>query len=321
MTSRRTALLLGLSALCAPAVVRAQPGGSRPVRMIIPWPPGGATDPVGRLVASRMPDALGQAVVVENISGAGGTVGSERVARAAADGLTIGLGTNASHAIAPHLHTNLGFDTVAGLSHVSLLCELVSVLVVHPSNPARTLSELVDQARRGEHVTFGSAGNGSSNQLAGTIVANRTGVQMQHVPYRGSGPAMTDVMAGRITFMFEVAGSLMPHIEAGRLRPLATTGATRHRLLPDTPTVAETLPGFELPGWFAVFAPAGLQPETLARLNGAVRRAVEEPEVSARIRQMGMDPLASTSEELRERVLRDRAFYGPIVRAAGVQAD
>lgn len=319
--NRRIALLAGTAALCVPAIARAQSVGARPVRMIVPWPPGGATDPVGRLVASRMPETLGQPVVVENISGAGGTIGSERVARAAPDGLTIGLGTNASHAIAPHLHTNLGFDTVTSFSHVSMLCELVSILVVHPDNPARNLSELVEQARRGAHVTFGSAGNGSSNQLAGTIVANRTGVQMLHVPYRGSGPAMADVIAGRITFMFEVAGSLMPHIEAGRLRALATTGATRHRLLPDTPTVAETLPGFELPGWFALFAPAGLAPETLTRLNASVRRVIDDADVAQRIRQMGMDPLSSTPDELRDRVLRDRTFYGPVVQAAGVQAD
>lgn len=318
--NRRNVLLTMAASVAAPAIARAQPLG-RPVRLIVPYPPGGATDPVARLVASRLPDFLGQAVMVENISGAGGTIGSERVARAAPDGLTIGLGTNASHSIAPNLHTNLGYDTVTGLSHVSLLCELVSVVIVHPDDPAKNLAELVERARRGDHITFGSAGNGSSNQLAGVVIANRTGVEMQHVPYRGSGPAIADVMAGRITVMFEVIGSLLPHIEAGRLRALATTGRTRHRLLPDVPTVAELLPGFELPGWFALFGPPSIPSDTLARLNAAVRRVIEDPEVAGRIRQMGMDPMASTPEELRDRVLRDREFYKPIVQAAGVQQD
>jgi len=317
---RRRFLLLTSVALGCPMIARAQTTG-RPIRLIVPYPPGGATDPIARLVAQRMTETLGQPVVVENISGAGGTIGSERVARAAPDGLTIGLGTNASHSIAPNVHTDLSFDTVTGLSHISLLCELASVLVVNASDRAGSLADLIERARRGDHITFGSAGNGSSNQLAGTLLSNRTGVQMQHVPYRGSGPAIADVVAGRITFMFEVTASVLPHIQAGRLRALATTGEARHRLLPDTPTVAETLPGFVLPGWFALFGPAGIPADTLARLNEAVRSAVDDPDMAARIRQMGLDPRSSTPDELKARVLRDREFYAPIVRSSGVQRD
>ena len=313
---RRSALLLG-AMLAAPATLRAQ---SRPVRLIVPYPPGGATDPVARLIAAGLPARLGQTVVVDNIGGAGGTIGSERVARAAPDGTTIGLGTNASHSIAPNL-LNLSFDTVTGLTPISLLCELVSVLVVNPDDPARSVSDLVERARHGEPITFGSAGNGSSNQLGGTLLALRTGVQMQHIPYRGSGPAIADVMARRITFMFEVASSVLPHIEAGRLRALATTGAARHRLLPDTPTMAETLPDFVLPGWFALFGPPGLPPEIHGKLTAAVRNSVDDPETAGRLRQMGLDPLSSTPEDLQARVLRDRTFYAPIVRASGVRQD
>ena len=317
-------LVLGFafSALCA-----AQGFPSKPLRWIVPFPPGGSTDGFSRPLAAKLSELLGQPVVVENIGGAGASIGSDRIAKAAPDGYTIGLATTGSHAINPHIYgAKLPHDTIRDFTHIALAVSYVNVLVVNPNVPARTVAELIAYAKANPgKVSFGSAGNGSSNHLSGEVLKVLTKAPMEHIPYKGSGPAMTDVMAGNITFMFDVLITSIPQMNAGRVRALAVTSAKRSPYVPDVPTMDESgVPGYNEAGsdlWFGIVGPAGIPKPIVAKLNEKLIEALRAPDMRQRIRIQAFDLWTSTPEEFTAVLKSDHAKWGKIVRAAGARID
>ncbi len=316
----RRELLLGLAAplVASPAVAATDDGWlSRPIRFIVPFPPGGPTDAVSRLLTLRLSEWLKANVIVENVGGAGGSLGMERLTRSAADGSTIGLGTTGTHAINRHLYARLPYHPVTGFTPLSVVIEHINMLVVNADHPARSLADLLDAARKGG-ITYGSAGNGSSNHLSAELLGMKASVPLRHIPFRGSGPAMAEVVPGRVDGMFDTLAAL-PQVESGRVRVLAVTGPKRHRLLPDAPAIAETIPGYEVVAWFGVFAPAQLPAPTASKLNAAIVAVVGEKETGERLRTMGLDPASGTPGDLAGRIARDDALWGPVIRAAGLR--
>ena len=321
---RRLILVLGMafSTLCA-----AQGFPSKPLRWIVPFPPGGSTDGFSRPLAAKLSELLGQPVVVENIGGAGASIGSDRIAKAAPDGYTIGLATTGSHAINPHIYgAKLPHDTIRDFTHIALAVSYVNVLVVNPNVPAKSVAELIAYAKANPgKVSFGSAGNGSSNHLSGEVLKVLTKAPMEHIPYKGSGPAMTDVMAGNITFMFDVLITSIPQMNAGRVRALAVTSAKRSPYVPEVPTMDESgVPGYNEAGsdlWFGIVGPAGIPRPIVARLNEKLIEALRAPDMRQRVRIQAFDLWTSTPEEFSAVLKADHAKWGKIVRAAGARID
>ena len=266
-------------------------------------------------------------MVVENIGGAGASIGSDRIAKAAPDGYTIGLATTGSHAINPHIYgAKLPHDTIRDFTHIALAVSYVNVLVVNPNVPAKSVAELIAYAKANPgKVSFGSAGNGSSNHLSGEVLKVLTKAPMEHIPYKGSGPAMTDVMAGNITFMFDVLITSIPQINAGRVRALAVTSAKRSPYVPEVPTMDESgVPGYNEAGsdlWFGIVGPAGIPRPIVARLNEKLIEALRAPDMRQRIRVQAFDLWTSTPEEFSAVLKSDHAKWGKIVRAAGARID
>ena len=300
---------------------------SKPLRWIVPFPPGGSTDGFSRPLAAKLSELLGQPVLVENIGGAGASIGSDRIAKAAPDGYTIGLATTGSHAINPHIYgAKLPHDTIKDFTHIALAVSYVNVLVVNPNVPAKSVAELIAYAKANPgKVSFGSAGNGSSNHLSGEVLKVLTKAPMEHIPYKGSGPAMTDVMAGNITFMFDVLITSIPQINAGRVRALAVTSAKRSPYVPEVPTMDESgVPGYNEAGsdlWFGIVGPAGIPRPIVARLNEKLIEALRAPDMRQRIRVQAFDLWTSTPEEFSAVLKSDHAKWGKIVRAAGARID
>lgn len=315
----RRAALLGLATpwLAAAPAHADDPWQSRPMRFIVPFTPGGPTDAVARVVTAKLGEQIRANIAVENVGGAGGALGMERLSRAAPDGLTIGLGTTGTHAINKHLYANLAYDPVRGFTPLSTVIEHINMLILRGDHPARNLAELLEAAKRGT-VTYGSAGNGSSNHLSGELLCSRAGVEMQHVPFRGSGPALAEVLAGRIDFMFDTPASLAT-VRGTNARVIAVTGLARHPLLPEAPPVAETIPGFEVVGWFGFFGPAGLPAPLAGTLSRAIGSVVRDRETSERLRTLGLDPAAGSPEELAGRIAKDDALWGPVIQRAGLR--
>ncbi|MBC7802253.1 MAG: tripartite tricarboxylate transporter substrate binding protein [Candidatus Parcubacteria bacterium] len=317
-------LVLGFafSTLCA-----AQGFPSKPLRWIVPFPPGGSTDGFSRPLAAKLSELLGQPVVVENIGGAGASIGSDRIAKSAPDGYTIGLATTGSHAINPHIYgAKLPHDTIKDFTHIALAVSYVNVLVVNPNVPAKSVGELIAYAKANPgKVSFGSAGNGSSNHLSGEVLKVLSKAPMEHIPYKGSGPAMTDVMAGNISFMFDVLITSIPQMNAGRVRALAVTSAKRSPYVPDVPTMDESgVPGYNEAGsdlWFGIVGPAGIPRPIVARLNEKLIEALRAPDMRQRIRIQAFDLWTSTPEEFSAVLKADHAKWGKIVRAAGARID
>ena len=305
----------------------AQTYPSKPLRWIVPFPPGGSTDGFSRPLAAKLSELLGQPVVVENIGGAGASIGSDRIAKAAPDGYTIGLATTGSHAINPHIYgAKLPHDTIRDFTHIALAVSYVNVLVVNPGVPAKSVAELIAYAKANPgKVSFGSAGNGSSNHLSGEVLKVLTKAPMEHIPYKGSGPAMTDVMAGNITFMFDVLITSIPQMNAGRVRALAVTSAKRSPYMPEVPTMDESgVPGYNEAGselWFGIVGPAGIPKPIVARLNEKLIEALRAPDMRQRIRIQAFDLWTSTPAEFTAVLKADHAKWGRIVRAAGARID
>ena len=300
---------------------------SKPLRWIVPFPPGGSTDGFSRPLAAKLAELLGQPVVVENIGGAGASIGSDRIAKSAPDGYTIGLATTGSHAINPHIYgAKLPHDTIKDFTHIALAVSYVNVLVVNPNVPARSVAELIDYAKANPgKVSFGSAGNGSSNHLSGEVLKVLTKAPMEHIPYKGSGPAMTDVMAGNITFMFDVLITSIPQMNAGRVRALAVTSAKRSPYVPKVPTMDESgVKGYNEAGsdlWFGIVGPAGIPKPIVRMLNEKLIEALRDPEMRQRIRVQAFDLWTSTPDEFTAVLKSDHAKWGTIVRAAGARID
>ena len=322
--SRRSLTAAALALPLLPRIAAAQGAAawapSRPLRMVVPFPPGGATDVVARVLAERMQDKLGQPVTVENRTGAGGNVGVENVVRSAPDGLTMLMGTTGTLTINPHLYANMGFNPANDLAGISMAFATDHVLVVNPSVAAQTAQEFIAllKARPGQ-LSFGSGGNGSSTHLVPELFKLVAQVDMQHVPYRGSAPALNDLVAGNVQVMLDQLPSALPMIQGGRVRALAVTGPRRSRLLPDLPTMAELgLPQAEATSWGAVMAPAGTPAPAIARLNAVIREALAEPGVQQRLAAAGADAVVSTPAELAGIMRSETEKWGRVVREARV---
>ncbi len=315
----------GLPALAASSVdtARAQPASwpDRPLRIIVPFPPGGAIDAMARLLVPRLSDALGQPAVVENRAGAGGTVGTAAAAQST-DGHTL-LMVSIAHAVNPALYPRLPYDSTADFSPVAPVAVVPNLLAVPAARPWRTQAELVEAARRrpGE-LTYGSAGSGTSIHLAGALFCALARVEMTHVPYRGSGPAVADLVSGRLDAMFDSVTSASPHIASGRLRALAVTTGRRIAAFPDLPTVAEAgVPGYVVDPWFAMLAPRSLPAEARRRIGGVVGQALQDPSVRERFAAIGAEPMQGDAASLERLVADETAKWGDVVRRLGIQPD
>jgi tripartite-type tricarboxylate transporter receptor subunit TctC len=320
-------LLRCLAAFLAFASTAALPQAypDKPIKFIVPFPPGGSTDGFSRPLAAKLSELVGQPVVVENVGGAGASIGSDRIAKSAPDGYTIGLATTGSHAINPHIYgKKLPHDTIKDFTHIALAVSYVNVLVVNPGVPVKSVAELIEYAKTNP-VSFGSAGNGSSNHLSGELLKALTKAPMEHVPYKGSGPAMTDVIAGNITFMFDVLITSIPQMRAGRVRALAVTSAKRSPYVPEVPTMDESgVPGYNEAGsdlWFGIVGPAGIPKPIVQKLNEKLIEALRAPDMRQRIRLQAFDLWTSTPEEFTSVLKADYAKWGRIVNAAGARID
>lgn len=322
---RRTVLqTLGASAagLALPAL--AQPAWPvRPIRYIVPFAPGGTTDILARVVGEKLGPILGQTVVIENKPGQGGSVGAAELARAAPDGHTIGGGTISSHAINATLYDKLPYDPVSSFAPITMYATQPNVLLVHPSVPATTLREFVAllKVSPGKYV-YGSAGNGTSQHISGELFKAMAGVQMQHVPYRGSGQMVPELLGGTLPVAFDNIATGIPHMKTGKLRALAVTTARRSGVAPDVPTMAESgLAGYELSSWQAVFAPAGTPPAVVERLYTEIGRILKMPDVAKRLGDLGLDLSGMSPAELGAVVRADVPRLGKVVRDSGAKAD
>jgi tripartite-type tricarboxylate transporter receptor subunit TctC len=316
---KRRSLFAALLPSIAPWPALAQWVPERTIRMVAPFAAGGASDLIARMVAEEMTPLLGQQVVVENRTGAGGSVGTEAVVRARADGLTLLMGSQATHATNPALQ-KLSFDPIADLAGIGPVAGVPAVMVVPEGLPARTLGEFIAMAKaRPGAVTYGSAGIGASTHLAGALLAQLAGIELQHVPYRGTALAMQDLIAGRINMMMDTLPTALPHIQGGRIRALAVSTTARNPTLPEVPTVAEAgVPGYEALNWYGVYAPAATPEVAAARLNQVLAEVVARPAFQARLASQGMLPLALDRAAFTAYASADRQRWTDLVRAANI---
>ena len=314
------ALAVILLLAIAPALAQ-QPYPSRPVRIISPFAPGGGNDALCRIVAPRLSENLKQQVIVENRAGANGIVGTEVAARSAPDGYTIVL-IPSGHAVNASLHKKLPFDSIRDFTPITLVGSSPLVLAVHPSLPVKNVKELIALAKaRPGQLTYVSAGIGASGHLGGALFETLTNTKMTHIPYKGMALAIVDLMSGQVTMTFGTSLSVVPHVRAGRLRALATTGTQRSPALPDLPTVAEAgVPGYEASLWYGFAGPARLPPEILNRLHSAIVAVLRLPDVRERLASQGVDPQHNAPEEFAKLLVADVERWAKVVQRAGVQA-
>jgi tripartite-type tricarboxylate transporter receptor subunit TctC len=316
---RRYAWLTVLLCVFA-ANAAAQPYPTKPVRLVIPYPPGGPTDFVGRLVAQKLSPLLTQQVVVDNRPGAATVIASEIVLRAAPDGYTLLFGTGGGTFLAPLMLPKVPYDPHRDFAPVAMLVQSPQVLVVHPSVPARSVAELVALAKAKPGVlNFASVGTGTSPPLGGELFKGLTGTDLVHVPYKGTAPAMTDLVAGRVQVMFTSMPTVLAHVQAGRLRLLGTGGTRRSAAIPDTPPIAETVPGFELVTWYGVFAPVRTPAAIVKRLNGDIAKVLNDPESRERLGAQGLEPTVMTPEEVKRYTTQDTGRWAKLIRSAGIK--
>ncbi|MGH8724105.1 MAG: Bug family tripartite tricarboxylate transporter substrate binding protein [Burkholderiales bacterium] len=314
------ALGAALTSLSQPAAAQAYP--AKPVRIIVNFPAGGIADIYARVISVRVQEAWGQPVVIENRTGAGGNIGAEAVAKSAPDGYTLNMSAVGPHAVNVSLFAKLPYDPVRDFSPIALVLEAEGLLVLHPSVPPTTVSELIAYARANPgKLTFASAGMGTASHLAGELFKSMAKVDMTHVPYKGNVPAITDLLAGQTSLLFATMPTVLPHARAGKLRALATIGATRSAAVPDLPTIGESLPGFEVNNWIGLFAPAGTPQEIVRRWNGEVLRVMQSPEIQSRLPTEGARFYPKTPEEFAAFVKSEIAKWAPVVKASGARVD
>jgi tripartite-type tricarboxylate transporter receptor subunit TctC len=318
--SRAFALLF---ALALPLAAWSQAFPSKPIRLICPFPPAGAVDIASRATAHEMTKILGQTVTVDNKPGAGGNLGGLEASRAAPDGYTIFMTTSGIQSINPTLYAKMPFDPNKDLAPVVPLVSLNNVLVLHPSVPAKTLKEVIALAKKDPgKLTYASSGNGTSIHMSGAMFTQLTGTDILHIPYKGSGPAVADLLAGQTNMMFDNIPSSLPHIKAGKLRAVATTGSKRDATLPDLPTIAEAgVPGYESGVWFGLMVPAGTPKEIIAKLNAAGVQATKAPDFVKRMTDLGYNLIPGTPEEMAAMNKTDLARWAPIIKASGAKVD
>ena len=323
MPLQRRHLLLSPLALVLPGAFAQAAWPSKPIRYIVPFAPGGTTDILARIVGEKLALALGQPVVVDNKAGQGGSAGAAELARAAPDGYTLGGGTISSHAINATLYDKLPYDPVTSFAPITMLATLPNMLVLHPSVPATNVREFIALLKANpEKYSFGSAGNGTSQHISGELFKTQAGVKMQHIPYRGSGPMVTELLGGTLPAAFDNITTVIQHVKSGKLRGLAVTASQRSNIAPDIPTLAESgLTGFDISSWQAVFAPAGTPPAIVARLQSEIARILKLPEVQKRFSELGLEPGGMPSAELAALVKNDVARLGKVVRDSGAKAE
>jgi len=319
----RRACLVALVAITVPLAAAAQDYPTRPVALVSPFPPGGSVSLVARIVAEKMGETLGQSIVVENRGGAGGTIGARSVAKSPPDGYTLLLGYTGTLAIGPSMYPNAGFDPRKDFAPVGRIGTAPTLLVVHPSVPLHSVAELIAYAKANPgKLNFGSAGIGTVGHLAGELMATMAGLRLVHVPYKGTGPAITDLLGGHIPMMFTPVPTAHAQAESGLLRALAVTGAERSSLLPDLPTVAESgLPGYEAALRYGLVAPAGTPRAIIERLNKELRTALAAEDVRSRLAADGAEVLPSTPEQYAADIDREEATWSKVVNALGLRGE
>ena len=318
---RRIAMVGMLATLASGAWAQSYP--TKPIRLVVPFPPGGATDILARAVAVKLTDTWGQPVVVDNRPGAGGNIGSELVAKAAPDGYTLEMGTVGTHAINASLYAKMPYDHVKDFAPVILVAGVPNVLVVNPSLPVNSVQELIAYAKANPgKLNFASSGSGTSIHLSGELFKVMAGVQMTHIPYKGSAPALQDLIGGQVQLMFDNLPPSLPQIKAGKLRALAVTSATRSPALPDTPTIAESgLPGYEASSWFGVLAPAGTPPAIIAKLNAEIGAWLATPEAKEKMLALGANAAGGTPEDFAKHIAAETAKWQKVVKESGAKVD
>ncbi|HTL25332.1 MAG TPA: tripartite tricarboxylate transporter substrate binding protein [Burkholderiales bacterium] len=317
---RTTGFAVLLAAVATSAFAQGYP--SKPAKVIVPYPPGGPTDIVARVVSQKLSDQMGQQFIVENRPGAGGNIGAEAVAKGPADGYTLLVATTA-HAINPSLFKSLGYNLMKDFAPVSQLTSGPLVIVAHPSLPAKNVQELIalGKAKPGT-LNYASSGNGQSTHLSAELFATMSGIKMNHIPYKGSAPALTDVMGGQASLMFDTMLSAMPHVKNGKLKAIAVTSAARSPAAPDVPTVAESgLPGYEAIAWNGLLVPAGTPTDVVAKLNAELKKALDAPEVKDRFSAQGFGAAWNTREAFAKFIQSELDKWAKVVKVSGATLD
>jgi tripartite-type tricarboxylate transporter receptor subunit TctC len=320
---RRTLLAAGVAALAlGSGAATAQTWPERPVTLVVPFPPGGTTDVLARALAERLQQALGQPVIVESKPGAGATLGADHVAKARPDGYTLLVGA-VHHTIATSAYKKLPYDFQKSFQPLTVIAMVPNVLAVSATSPVKSVADLVALAKSAKpELSYGSNGNGTAQHLIGTQFQNQTGVTLLHVPYRGSGPLTTDLLGGQVTMSFDTITPVLPHIQAGKLRPLAVSTARRSSALPDVPTLAEAgLPGFDIGTWFGVLAPAGTPKPVTSRLSEEMQKIIHSPEFRKRMAEIGAEPVGNTPEQMASQIREETEKFARLVKEAKVSID
>ncbi len=312
-----------LASLPALRSLRAQaPFPDKPLRLVVPFPPGGPTGVLGRLFAEELGRRLGQPVVVDNRGGAGGSIGTEAVARSRPDGFTLLFATAGTHAINPAANPQLPYDPIRDFAPVAATFVSANVVLVHPSHPARTIAEFIAGARAAAAPwSFASGGTGTTPHMTMELLRARADLTLTHVPYRGSGPMLTDLVAGHVTIGVDGISTALPFIRSGALRALGVSSRERSALVADLPAISETVPGFEAAAWWGVFAPANTPDSAIAILNAATNQVLASAEVRARLSEMGVETIGGTPADLATRVSRERAQWSEVIAKLGLRLD
>lgn len=323
MRSGFTSLLLACVIALAANAASAQQYPTKPIRIVVPFTPGGTVDMLSRLLGQRLSQLARQSVVIENRPGAGGNVGMEVVARSAPDGYTLVMGSIGTLSLNPHLYPALGYNVERDFAPVMLVGSIANILVVHPSVAANTVKELVALAKaKPGQLTYASSGFGSSLHLSGELFNSVAGVDLQHVPYKGSAPAINDIVGGQINVMFDNMPSMFPQAQAGKVRPLAVTGVKRSRLFPNVPTMQEAgYPGFVIAPWFGVVAPAKTPPQVLAQLNAWLNEALKDPTVQKRLEDIDLDDGGGSSADFARLIRSESDKWGKLIREKNIKAE
>jgi tripartite-type tricarboxylate transporter receptor subunit TctC len=326
MTIRVAAIALSATLLAAGGASAQNPAANypnKPIRFVVPYTAGGTTDILARIIAAKLTESWGQHVLVDNRPGAGGNIGTDLVAKAGPDGYTIVMGAISTHAINPSLYKSIPYDHIRDFAPITRVGLLPNVLVVNPSLPAKTVKEFIayGKANPGK-LNFASPGTGTSLHLSGELFKDMTGTDMVHVPYKGSTPALTDLLGGQVLAMFDNLPASLPHIKGGKLRPLAVTTARRTPALPDVPTMIEAgVPGFEVTSWFAVFAPARTPKEIVAKLNSEMVKILNSPDVKEKLAQQSVEAAPTTPEELAAFVKSETERWAKVIKATGATVE
>ncbi|MBL8347628.1 MAG: tripartite tricarboxylate transporter substrate binding protein [Rubrivivax sp.] len=319
-----TIALVGLTALAALPAQAQEAFPSKPIRLVVPFTPGGVTDSSGRLIADFLGRRLGQQVIVDNKPGASGNIGTAQVVNAVPDGYTLLLAFDGTMVINPHVFAKVPFDTLKDFAPVGRIGSATLILVAHNEVPVKTLTDVIALSKT-KPLPYGTSGIGGTPHIAGEMLAQRTGAKLEHVPYKGGGQAMTDVMGGAIPLVYTAVAGAQGHVKSGKLKAIAVSGAQRSASLPDVPTFIESglpeLKDFAVDSWVGLLAPAKTPPAVLAKLNAELNAVLNDPAVRERLGVLGIEPTPGTPEQFRQQMQRDLAAYGPIVKSAGIKLE